>query len=145
MTTTNLVKLCVGVDSFAELDELVRRRSAANKKASRRDIAEHVTRMRPKQRDALLNGGSLYWVIKGLISARQVITDLEARKGLDGIERTAIIMVPELIAVTPTPRRAFQGWRYLSSEDAPRDLALNGADKAIPPELSAELADLGLL
>jgi hypothetical protein len=53
----------------------------------------------------------------------------------------------ELVPVRPTPRRAFQGWRYLSADDAPQDLAVGAAAGvgAMPPKLRKELAELGLL
>ena len=91
-----------------------------------------------------MDGGSLYWVIKGVVLARQVILGFEPRHGADGVERTAILLEPRLTLTEPQSRRAFQGWRYLSPDDAPFDLsAVRG--KETPPELSAALADLGLL
>jgi hypothetical protein len=37
----------------------------------------HVTRMAPKRAVDILEGGSLYWVIKGQISARQAMVGVE--------------------------------------------------------------------
>jgi len=119
--TIHLVKLCVGVDSISDLeDRIARIRRSKGKGASAQH--EHVTRMRPKRSDDLLNGGSLYWVIKGMILARQKILALEPRRGEDGVARTAIVMESKLILTEASKRRAFQGWRYLEIEDAPKDL-----------------------
>ncbi|MEI2806731.1 MAG: DUF1489 domain-containing protein [Albidovulum sp.] len=78
--------------------------------------------MFPKRREEIVPGGSLYWVIRGMILCRQPIADLEAVTGADGIERCRIVFKPQIIPVRPTPRRAFQGWRYLEAADAPPDL-----------------------
>ena len=142
--TVHLVKLCVGAESVADQADWVKRRSAGNEAAGKGKIHDHVTRMRPRRVDELCRGGSLYWVIKGVILARQTILGLEARTGHDGIDRTAILLEPRLTLTEPQPRRAFQGWRYLEPADAPADLR-RARGKAPPPELSAELAELGLL
>jgi hypothetical protein len=101
--------------------------------------------MWPKRQDEVLDGGSLYWVIKGVILARQRILALEPRRGADGIERCALVMSTEVIRTEPAPRRPFQGWRYLAPADSPRDLATTRAtDDALPPALERALADIGL-
>ena len=73
----------------------------------------HVTRMVPKRDDEILAGGSLYWVIKGEIAAREKIIGIEPFRDKDGIGRCRIVMQPKVIAVSPRPMRPFQGWRYL--------------------------------
>lgn len=146
--TIHIVKLCVGAQSVADQEDWIKRRSRANKEAGLGRVHDHVTRMRPRREEELLNGGSLYWVIKGVILARQEILGLEERIGADEIKRTAILLKPKLILTHPQPRRAFQGWRYLPDEEAPKDLTegMTGrSSKAPPPELSAELSELGLL
>jgi hypothetical protein len=100
--------------------------------------------MHPRREKELLEGGSIYWVIKGVILARQKIVGFEKRTGKDEIERTAILLDPAYVLTEAQPRRAFQGWRYLAGEDAPQDLK-KGARKGPPPELGRELAELGLL
>lgn len=133
----HLVKLCVGVDSF---DDLNSRISATSSEAT-----GHVTRMRPKQEAQLLNGGSLYWVIKGVIQARQEVLSLDEVIGHDGIKRCRIVLAKPLIRTQNAPRRAFQGWRYLKPEDAPGDMPKGReTDDELPPELAQSLADLGL-
>jgi len=131
----HLIKLCVGIDSIEELERRITRRGG--------EIV-HTTRQTPRQADALLDGGSLYWVIKGLIQARQPIRDLRAETDIEGRGLCAIVLAPELIPVQPRRRRPFQGWRYLKPEDAPPDLATGDADE-IPPGMRAALAELALI
>ena len=101
--------------------------------------------MYPRREAEILPGGSLYWVIKGMVLCRQPIASLEAVTGSDGIERCRIVFKPKIILVRPTPRRAFQGWRYLAAEDCPPDLPKREASAAIPPQMRKDLAELGLL
>ena len=101
--------------------------------------------MWPKRADEVLNGGSLYWVFKGVILARQRILGLEERIGGDGIARCALVLDPEVIRTEGVPRRPFQGWRYFSPEEAPRDLAAGRArDDVLPDALAQALAEIGL-
>ncbi len=142
MTKLHLIKLCVGVDS---LDDLIAWR-ATNNKGRGETATRHVTRMWPKRADELLSGGSLYWVIKGEIQARQSLIRFDEVIGADGIRRCAIVMDNKLIRTTRAPRRPFQGWRYLRNEDAPRDLPKHHVgDDQLPNELSRALADIGIL
>jgi hypothetical protein len=104
----------------------------------------HVTRMWPRREAELLDGGSLYWVFRGLVLARQRILGLEPRRGADGIGRCAIRLDPETVRTIPQPRRPFQGWRYLRGEDAPRDL-IGAAPSDLPPALARGLAAVGVL
>ncbi|CAM3654555.1 DUF1489 domain-containing protein [Litorimonas haliclonae] len=102
----------------------------------------HVTRMTPKRKDELLDGGSLYWVIKGIIQCRNKIVGFEETTK-NGHRACAIVMDPNLIPVVPTPRRAFQGWRYLQAGDAPDDLTGPGSGEELPPALRMKLVNLG--
>lgn len=137
----NLVKLCVGANSVEDLAVSQAARLAEDPENQPR----HVTRMWPKQADALLDGGSLYWVIKGVIRVRQRIVRLDEVIGADGIRRCGIVMVPELILTTPALRRPFQGWRYLKPADAPPDLPHGReCDTPLPPDLADALNALGL-
>jgi hypothetical protein len=136
----HLVKLCVGV---SEIDEL---RHWISDLKNRGAIDDHVTRMFPKKRDEILAGGSLYWVMRGMIMCRQAITDLQEVVDAEGIHRCRIIFEPKVIIVRPTPRRAFQGWRYLLAEDAPPDIgSLSAAHEAMPEAMRRELAALALI
>jgi len=100
--------------------------------------------MWPKRESEILDGGSLYWVIKGVILARQRILRLEQRTGQDGIKRCALILDAQVIRTEAAPRRPFQGWRYLDPADSPRDLTRRTTDDTLPPSLAQALADIGL-
>ncbi|WJS85446.1 DUF1489 domain-containing protein [Paracoccus sp. TOH] len=134
----NLMKLCVGCDDPAEL-------AAWQQNRFQGGPARHVTRMWPKREAELLDGGSIYWVFKGVMQARQRILDLQEVTGEDGIRRCALILEPALVRVAAVPRRPFQGWRYLPAADAPPDLpAGRGAEPNLPPEIARALAEMGL-
>lgn len=137
----HLVKLCVGIDQVDELAEWQRRHLGKNKEL------KHVTRMTPRRQAELLNGGSLYWVIKGHVQARQKLMELRSLTDSEGISRCALILDPKLVRTLPQPRRPFQGWRYLIDEEAPADLisGKRGGINAMPPNMRTELAALGLL
>lgn len=101
-----------------------------------------VTRFRPKRADELI-GGSIYWIVKHRIAARQIIVGFAER---EQDRRTVIRLDPELVPVRALPRRAHQGWRYLAAEDAPLDL--DGDDSGLaelPAELTASLSMLALI
>ena len=102
--------------------------------------------MVPKRADDLLDGGSLYWVVRGQIMCRERILAVSPFTDKDGIGRCHIALDCKPVLVEPRPYRAFQGWRYLDPKDAPRDLdrVAPGA-KRMPEELRRELRDLGLL
>jgi hypothetical protein len=102
--------------------------------------------MTPKRDEEVLAGGSLYWVIRGEIAAREKIIAIEPFRDRDGIGRCRLVMQPKVIAVLPRPMRAFQGWRYFAHGDVPPDLGSAGAGIAAMPEpLRRELRELGLL
>ena len=104
----------------------------------------HVTRNRPRRADEILDGGSIYWIIKGVMIARQKIIDLAAVQRDDGRPACGLVLSSELVATIPTKMRIFQGWRYLEPEDAPADL-IGAGDESMPPALAAELRALGIL
>ena len=142
----HLIKLCVGASSIAELAEWQTQRRQA-KTANGRPCVYHTTFQAPKREAELLSGGSLYWVMKGTIAARQRLVGFEEGKKDDGTPCCLLLLSPRIVPVRPTPRRAFQGWRYLAAEDAPADLsAADGATMAaMPAKLRKQLADLGLI
>ena len=142
--TVHLLKLCVGADVVEDLIDWQADRMAERQATGEDPGPFHVTRMWPKRGDALVDGGSLYWVFRGRVLARQRILGLEPRRGADGIGRCAIRLDAQVVRTLPQPRRAFQGWRYLRPEDAPGDLVIAGASE-VPPELIAELAEIGVL
>lgn len=143
----HLLKLCVGADSLRDMESWIAERLAANKSRGLAPEQTHRTRMVPKRAAELLDGGSLYWVIRGQVSARQQILDLRPLTDSDGIGRCDIVLDPTLIPVMPRPHRPFQGWRYLADGDRPQDLA-SGEGRMIaemPEPLRRELRELGLL
>ena len=142
----HLIKLCVGCDSVADLEDWVKQKLNEKKKRGRKPEHIHTTRMVPKRADELKSGGSLYWVIRGQISCRERILDIRPTTGKDGIKRCQIVLDGKAVLVEPRPRSAFQGWRYLEAKDAPRDLsrAAPGAAR-MPEEMRRELRELGLL
>jgi hypothetical protein len=135
----HLLKLCVGVD---DVDQL---RQSQQRRTKRGERLVHVTRHRPRRDDEVLDGGSLYWVIRRVISVRQRIIGLEEVHGTDGIRRCAIILHPDLVLTMPQPRRPHQGWRYFEEDVAPADAPKGGSEADFPPEMAAELRELGLL
>jgi len=145
--TIHLVKLCVGCDSVEDLASWQTERLKQMKAEKQKPELFHRTFQMPKRRDELLDGGSIYWVIKGIIQARQRLLDLREGTRPDGTPCTLLILDRKLVHVRPVPRRAFQGWRYFADEDAPPDLAGGRAEdlEAMPAKLRRELAELGLL
>jgi len=138
--TLHLIKLSVGSESVESLRDWQSSRAAKGPDG----LPWHVTRMWPKREEQLLRGGSIYWVIKGVIQCRQRIVRLDAVDRGDGIRRCGIVLDPEVVRVDPTPKRAFQGWRYLEGKVAPRDLPKGSANDDLPPQLMAALADIGV-
>ena len=142
----HLIKLCVGADSIKDLEDWIELKLRQMKKDGRKPEQYHTTRMLPKRVDEILDGGSLYWVIKGQIAARQDMCDIRPFTDSEGISRCHLVLEPKVIPVMPRPCRPFQGWRYLKDEEAPRDLGEGSADVAqMPEELRRELRELGLL
>ena len=142
----NLIKLCVGCDSVKDLEQWIRERLKDRKKRGLSREHMHRTRMVPKRADELIDGGSLYWVIRGEIACRQRLLDVRPFVDKECIGRCQLVLQPKLVLVEPRPFRAFQGWRYLAPKDAPRDLdrAAPGA-RNMPEALRRELRELGLL
>lgn len=144
--TVHLIKLCVGIESLSHLSERQTFRLAEAAARGEPAVLRHLTRSTPRRRDEVLDGGSLYWVIKGAVRARQRIVDIDTAINHKGLPRCALIFDPELVPVRARPHRAFQGWRYLEPADAPED-TIGGADDAddLPVEMAEELRALGLL
>ena len=142
----HLLKLCVGCNSIEDLEGWIEFRLREMRLAGEKPEQRHTTRMIPRRIAELLEGGSLYWVIRGNVQVRQRLIDIRPFRDGEGIQRCHLVMEPELTATEWQPRRAFQGWRYLNGEEAPRDLGADRAElRGLPVELRRELADLGLL
>lgn len=143
--TLNLIKLCVGAESIEDLEIWIAGRLAAQKAAGLEPQNYHVTRMQPRRAEELLDGGSLYWVIKGNVQVRQRLTAIDPFTDDQGISRCRLVLEPILHPTRWQPRRPFQGWRYYKSSDAPADLVLGEGGDDLPADLQGELANLGLL
>ena len=142
----HLVKLCVGADSVRDLEDWIKQKLKQKRKNGEKPEHIHRTRMVPKRADELTGGGSLYWVIRGVVMCRQRIRDVRPFRDKDGIGRCGIVLDPKVVLVQPRPYRAFQGWRYLAVADAPGDLdkVAKGA-AAMPEQMRRELRELGLM
>ena len=143
--TLHLIKLCVGAESIEDLRQWQTRRVKEQKKRGvKKPELVHVTRMTPKRKDEILDGGSLYWVIKGQIAVRQKIVDLRAVTK-NGKPHCGIVYEPTLVPVARRHCRAFQGWRYFDPADAPPDINGRKGAAKLPETLQRELVELGLL
>jgi hypothetical protein len=142
----HLLKLCVGVDTVQELEDWIKMRLKEKRKKGEKPEHIHTTRMVPKRADEIVDGGSLFWVIKGEIICREKLLAIRPFTDKDGIGRCRLVMDGKVHLVQPRPFRAFQGWRYLAAKDAPRDLdrAAPGA-RNMPEAMRRELRELGLL
>lgn len=144
--TVHLIKLCVGVAVPEQLKAFQAHRIALAEAQTGRRFTWHTTRRMPKRAESLCDGGSLYWVIGGMIQIRQPIQDIRPVTDESGKAACLIEMAPEQIPVVPCRRKAFQGWRYLEPADAPPDQTSKNADEAgMPGWMRTELQDLGLL
>ena len=144
--TLHMVKLSVGCESVADLTSWIAASKAERKRRGMRDERIHRTRMMPKRIDEIVDGGSMFWVIKGEIKVREAILELRAVTDEAAIGHCDIVLSGELVPVEPRRLRPFQGWRYLPVADAPRDLASFGSGmRSLPADLARDLAVLGLL
>ena len=143
--TVHLVKLCVGAEDIADLANWQAERLAEKKRLKQPQVLAHVTRMTPKRADELLAGGSLYWVMKGVIRCRQKLIGIEPFTDGEGIGRCRLVLDKEIVATRRQERRPCQGWRYLDAKDAPADVKKGEAEDDMPEEMRRELEELGLL
>src|SRR5437763_6321570 len=137
----HLLKMAVGV---ADLDELRRIRAARREERGGSWVYTHN---HPRRAAEVLAGGSIYWVIRGQVRVRQLVTGFRTERDDNGRAYCLIEVDPDLVATLWRPWRPFQGWRYLTPADAPPDRVggISDADEAIPPAMLAELRSLGLL
>lgn len=147
--SVHLLKMAVRIDSVAHLARVQKARRDALRAQGEKPVTWHYTRNFPRRAAQVLDGGSMYWIIRGEIVARQRIIALEERRRNDGRKRCAIGLATKIIRTVPSAHRAIQGWRYLPPADAPPDLAAaparaKGADR-LPDGLARELRELGLL
>jgi hypothetical protein len=143
----NLIKMSVGVASVDRLRTIQTHRRAAAKIPAEINFAIHRTRFMPRRAEEILaSGGSIYWIIRGRIRARQRIVGFLPGVDADGRRFVHIQLDPELVKTVPNPRDPLQGWRYLEEGDAPPDIDDKPeGTEAMPAEMVAELRELGLL
>ena len=138
--TLNIQKLCVGADSVLDLykrQEFVRGRYGKT---------IHITRMFPKRFEEVLNGGSIYWVIKGKLCVRQEILKIERFTDNDNVNRCRLDLNGDLILTVPFKERPFQGWRYLETKNSPSDTRLFDINNINDDqEIISDLHSLGLV
>lgn len=139
--TLHLLKLAVGVDNVTHLRQLQQQRIRRNGEL------HHITRFMPKKAEEILNGGSIYWVVKNFIRVRQLVLDFRlVNDSKTHTKKCVFILDKSLILTVPTRRRPHQGWRYFRSDNVPEDLAsgMHGYGD-MPSEMVEELRQLGLL
>ncbi len=140
----NLIKLAVGVATPDALSE--RQAARARETGVHGGRPFFRTRSFPRQAEAVLDGGSIYWVTAGMLLCRQLIHDIVQDQRDDGTPCTGVVLDGPVIAVVPRTVRAFQGWRYLAEADAPADLSGHAATgDELPMKLRRELLALCLL
>ena len=145
--TVHLVKLAVGVDS---VDHLRRLQAGRQRALAGRQVVDGFTRRKPRRAADLLDGGSIYWVIRGAIAVRQQVVGLEDDVDDAEVSVCRLVLDCELVETRSCPRRAFQGWRYLAPSDAPLDLGTESlvgclGVEPIPAQMVRDLRDIGLL
>lgn len=137
----HMLKLSVGPRDVAQLRAIQKLRAVAE------PPLRHQTRMAPKRREEILAGGSIYWVVAGFLQVRQRIIDIIADDWGDGTACCGLVLDPKLVMVEARAVKAFQGWRYLSAEDAPRDVVAGAPSgtEALPAGLRAALREARLI
>jgi len=144
--TVHLLRLAVGAESLDDVRRFQAARIASLRQQTGEDLLQTYTRNVPRRAEELIDGGSIYWVIKSLIRVRQRVLGVDRITDKEGRDRCALTLDPNLVLVEPRPQKAFQGWRYLRPEDAPPDVGRGGDSSAdLPDDLAAELRDLGLI
>lgn len=143
----HLKKLAVGIESVDHIREVQKQRLQDNVDQEGNHYLFTYTRNTPKRKEEILAGGCLYWIIKGQYRVRQAIIGFEEGVDEEGRKYCLILLDSELTETETVPHKAFQGWRYLTPQDAPKDLDGRAAEaaQALPDDLAGELRDLGLL
>ena len=143
--SVHIIKLVVGIDDLAAF--------AAHQKREAVDYHGQLavpcwTRYMPKRADEILReGGSIYRVIKNRIVCRHRILGFEMVETEEKGKMCMIMQDAQVIKTVSTPKRPFQGWRYLKPADVPKDLGLYDPanDEEIPPEMEDVLRESGLI
>lgn len=140
----HILKVAAGIGSIEQLKRIVDQYSYTDPEFGH--IMHMSSRNTPKRTDELLEGGSVFWIIKRAIVARAPLVAVREDERFDGRKGCQMCIRPEVILTSPQPKRGFQGWRYLKDSEAPADLtSLTQGEGQGSPELAAELKELGLL
>ncbi len=138
----HLAKLAVGIRDIAHLAEAQVLRGQLD------PPLRHQTRNFPRRAPEVTDGGSIYWVIVGMMLVRQRVLDIDEDQWDDGSRCAALVLDPVLVPLLGRPTKAFQGWRYLAAPDAPGDRQAgpeSAGEADLPPALRRELQEMGLL
>ncbi len=142
----NLIKMAVGVRDVKHLAEIQAKKMEIALKSGDGGELRHITRSVPRRSAEIEDGGSLFWVIKGFISARQRILRVDRIVRSDGSSACALVLSPGPVVTEQVACRPFQGWRYMDSVKIPRDAVPEETESGpIPLEMTLELKGLGLL
>lgn len=140
----HIVKVAAGIGSLEELMRVVDLYAYDDPDLG--PIMPMSSRNTPRRDSEVLDGGSVYWIIKRKIVARARIVAIREEDRYDGKKGCQICVEANVIATVPFTKNGFQGWRYLLPENAPADLITGDSDEGHgSPELAAELQTLGLL
>jgi hypothetical protein len=141
--TLHILKLSVGVEDVDHLAQIQKIRLKSE------GILAHITRNTPRKAIEILDGGSIYWVIKRFIRVRQRLVGIERGVNSEGKPSCALILDPNLVATELREFRAFQGWRYFKNKETPADLTQQTGEteihKRLPDDMAVELKSLGLI
>lgn len=141
----HLIKLVVGVDDLDQFLE-IQNNSIVDYNGEPANAVR--TRYKPKRGAEVLDGGSLYRVIKNKICCRQKVLGFESIESADKGTQTLIMVEPTIIQTISTPKRPFQGWRYFENAAVPRDRGVYLGDNQrdeVPEDMEKELKEMGLL
>ena len=141
----HILKLCVGIDDIEQLRSVQAGRLAAQRRGKTAPRLRHFTRHRPRRADEILDGGSMYWIIRGFVQVRQPIIAIDHVQESPNGKHCGLVLDPGLVETVWQPRRPHQGWRYLKAEHAPDDLPADAPGADFPPHIAADLRELGLL
>ena len=144
--TVHILKMAVGVESVDHLRQLQAQRLSVQSGAGEPQVLRHWTRNRPKRSDEIVNGGSLYWIIKGNIRARQLITAIERRNEVETTKNCGFVLDALVVSTVLQTARPIQGWRYLETSFVPQDKDSSSETLDDMSEgMATELRVLGLL
>ena len=142
----HMLKMAVGIETLGHLAQVQKQRMARAEGGDGASGLRHFTRNAPRRSREILDGGSIYWIIKGAIRVRQRILGISRGTDAEGRRYCALSLDPALVRTIPRPNKALQGWRYLENSNAPMDLdAGDEMTGDMPAEMVAELRTLGLL